>query len=189
MGYKYIVTKLKSESNTFFRVYAVIDYTSIENTYRNETITMQLDRGQYFESKLQSGAFSLISSDRILVTQYNSGRYSFMSNVQVISQFANTYDFFVQDTDEFDTYVTITISRYYEKKLVFNEQYIPIWTETSDADIGGTRYLIATMKVRVSGYHRISTTNNVGRFGGFVHGYRRGYEVYAYPLGMLLSTC
>ena len=195
-GYKYIIPSYSFLSATRFKAIATQDNTHIRISFGSQTVTMKLNSEQHIEpdiSKLSNSYLKsvyLLSSDKpIAVIHLGDADFSIPS----LSQFGNDYWFYIPEEDKndpMDKYVTVIVKQDEAGGLVFKGPLVPVFEFKKTVEFDGVEYLVASMEVLWSGFHRISHVSSAARFGGFVSGTSRyaGPIRFGYPFGLVLDT-
>ena len=198
-GYKYIIPSYPFLSATDFKAIASQDNTHLRISFGSQTVTMKLNSEQHIEPdifKLRNSANSylssvyLLSSDKPIAVKH-LGYADF--SIPSLSQFGNDYWFYIPEEDKndpLDKYVTIIVKQDEAGGLVFKGPLVPVFEFRKTVEFDGVEYLVASMEVLWSGFHRISHVSSAARFGGFVSGTSRyaGPIRYGYPFGLVLDT-
>ena len=190
-GRKFITVPLKSRHEDTYRILASENNTSVR--IGDKAPLVNIDKGQYYEFRLDYQEPSLIDSDKpILLAQYsNSFRVDsaftsgngdpFMVIVSPVNQTREKVPFVAYDSE-------VITDRYFVNIVVKNDAVGKINLDESPVEfqtLGTTGYSYAQVRIK-KGNHLLETTEAGKGFIAYVYGFG-GVESYGYGVGYNLD--
>ncbi|XP_053388412.1 uncharacterized protein LOC128551539 [Mercenaria mercenaria] len=190
---KFIVSPIFPHNYFIVRVYADQDGTVIHFYNSTNHFAEYMNQGSQVEILFGSDPAVIISNKPINVVQYcvdneNMNGDPFMTNVQGIDQFVDSYTFVTQKYFNSESTVAITVKRNNTSGLRLNGKSISSWS-TKTVPVPHPMDDHVVMFVNISYNSLFELHHRAGiRFGATLYGLLSTDFAYGYPLQMMLSN-
>ncbi|XP_053372629.1 uncharacterized protein LOC123560550 [Mercenaria mercenaria] len=180
--------------HNYFIVRIFADDNNTEMHYYNSTnhFTAYMNRGSKLEILFGSDPAVLISNKPVSVVQYctdNENMYGnpFMTTVQGISQYVDSYKFKTESYDSLDGALAITVNKHNASGLTLNGRSMSSWNaKTISVASPMEDYLTLFINVSYNTFFNLHHTGGI-KFGATLYGLLGDSMAFGYPLKLALS--